>query len=201
MVFDYMEHDLTGVLNQAQFLFTEAHLKSLSHQMLAGLSYLHRKSILHRDLKGSNILLNSQGILKLADFGLARFYNKKKRNDHTNRVITLWYRSPELLMGETVYGASVDMWSAGCVDLPLFVRVSSGLWLNIRLSFSCIMLELFIRKPVFQGNDEIHQLEVIFNTMGTPRAENWPGLGGLPWYDLVKPKVDYPSRLVEMFGS
>ena len=113
MVFDYMEHDLTGVLNQAQFHFSEAHLKSLSQQMLSGLSYLHRKSILHRDLKGSNILLNSQGILKLADFGLARFYNKKKRNDHTNRVITLWYRSPELLMGETVYGASVDMWSAG----------------------------------------------------------------------------------------
>jgi CTD kinase subunit alpha len=113
MVFDYMEHDLTGVLNQAQFHFNEAHLKSLSQQMLAGLSYLHRKSILHRDMKGSNILLNSQGILKLADFGLARFYNKKKRHDHTNRVITLWYRSPELLMGETVYGASVDMWSAG----------------------------------------------------------------------------------------
>jgi CTD kinase subunit alpha len=67
--------------------------------------------------------------------------------------------------------------------------------------YSCIMLELFIRKPVFQGNDEIHQLEVIFNTMGTPHAENWPGLGGLPWYELVKPKVDYPSRLVDMFGS
>jgi len=200
MVFDYMEHDLTGVLNQAQFLFTEAHLKSLSHQMLAGLSYLHRKSILHRDLKGSNILLNSQGILKLADFGLARFYNKKKRNDHTNRVITLWYRSPELLMGETVYGASVDMWSAGFVLIAYFAGIveSSA---DYSLRYSCIMLELFIRKPVFQGNDEIHQLEVIFNTMGTPHAENWPGLGGLPWYELVKPKVDYPSRLVEMFGS
>lgn len=178
MVFDYMEHDLTGVLNQAQFHFSEAHLKSLSQQMLSGLSYLHRKSILHRDLKGSNILLNSQGILKLADFGLARFYNKKKRNDHTNRVITLWYRSPELLMGETVYGASVDMWSAGC-----------------------IMLELFIRKPVFQGSDEIHQLEVIFSMMGTPHVRDWPGLGGLPWYELVKPKVEYASRLVDMFGS
>jgi len=200
MVFDYMEHDLTGVLNQAQFLFTEAHLKSLSHQMLAGLSYLHRKSILHRDLKGSNILLNSRGILKLADFGLARFYNKKKRNDHTNRVITLWYRSPELLMGETVYGASVDMWSAGFVLIAYFAGIveSSA---DYSLRYSCIMLELFIRKPVFQGNDEIHQLEVIFNTMGTPHAENWPGLGGLPWYELVKPKVDYPSRLVEMFGS
>jgi CTD kinase subunit alpha len=65
----------------------------------------------------------------------------------------------------------------------------------------CIMLELFIRKPVFQGNDEIHQLEVIFNMMGTPHMESWPGLGGLPWYELVKPKVEYSSRLVEMFAS
>jgi CTD kinase subunit alpha len=113
MVFEYMEHDLTGVLNQPQFVFSEGNLKSLSAQMLSGLSYLHQKSILHRDMKGSNILLNSMGILKLADFGLARFYDRKKRNDHTNRVITLWYRSPELLMGETVYGASVDIWSAG----------------------------------------------------------------------------------------
>lgn len=117
MVFEYMEHDLTGVLTQAQFTFDESHLKSLSQQMLRGLSYLHLKSILHRDLKGSNILLNSKGELKLADFGLARFINKKKRNDYTNRVITLWYRSPELLMGETVYGPCVDMWSAGRVDL------------------------------------------------------------------------------------
>lgn len=63
------------------------------------------------------------------------------------------------------------------------------------------MLELFIRKPVFQGSDEIHQLEVIFSMMGTPHVRDWAGLGGLPWYELVKPKVEYTSRLVDMFGS
>ena len=115
MVFEYMDHDLTGVLSQTQFQFTDAHLKSLCHQMLAGLAYLHHKGVIHRDIKGSNILLNNRGELKLGDFGLARFYQKRRRTDYTNRVITLWYRPPELLFGATVYGPEVDMWSAGYV--------------------------------------------------------------------------------------
>jgi CTD kinase subunit alpha len=113
MVFQYMDHDLTGVLSQTQFTFTGAQLKSLCQQMLAGLSYLHHKGVIHRDIKGSNILVNSRGELKLADFGLARFYQKRRQSDYTNRVITLWYRPPELLFGTTVYGPEVDMWSAG----------------------------------------------------------------------------------------
>jgi CTD kinase subunit alpha len=117
MVFEYMDHDLTGILSQPQIDFQEQHLKSLCQQMLSGLAYLHDQGILHRDMKGSNILLNSKGELKLADFGLARIYHKRKQHDYTNRVITLWYRSPELLLGETMYGPCVDMWSAGCVAL------------------------------------------------------------------------------------
>ena len=113
MVFQYMDHDLTGVLSQTQFMFNDAQLKSLCQQMLAGLSYLHHKGVIHRDIKGSNILVNSRGELKLADFGLARFYQKRRQSDYTNRVITLWYRPPELLFGTTVYGPEVDMWSAG----------------------------------------------------------------------------------------
>lgn len=113
MVFEYMDHDLTGVLSQTQFSFSSAHLKSLCAQMLSGLAYLHQKGVIHRDMKGSNILLNNHGVLKLADFGLARFYSKRRRSDYTNRVITLWYRPPELLLGATVYGPEVDMWSAG----------------------------------------------------------------------------------------
>jgi CTD kinase subunit alpha len=113
MVFEYLNHDLTGVLSQPQYVFTPSNLKSFVHQMLAGLSYLHAKGVLHRDMKGSNILIGSRGELKLADFGLARFYSKRRKGDYTNRVITLWYRPPELLLGATEYGAEVDMWSAG----------------------------------------------------------------------------------------
>lgn len=130
MVFQYMDHDLTGVLSQTQFTFNDAQLKSLCQQMLAGLSYLHHKGVIHRDIKGSNILVNCRGELKLADFGLARFYQKRRQSDYTNRVITLWYRPPELLFGTTVYGPEVDMWSAGYAlhihSLPLSVRKRRG---------------------------------------------------------------------------
>ncbi|KZT74392.1 Pkinase-domain-containing protein [Daedalea quercina L-15889] len=176
MVFEYMDHDLTGILSQTQFTFTDAHLKSFCQQMLAGLAYLHRKGVIHRDIKGSNILINNAGVLKLADFGLARFYQKRRRSDYTNRVITLWYRPPELLFGTTVYGSEVDMWSAGC-----------------------IMLELFTKKPVFQGNDEIHQLDVIYRIVGTPVVEQWPGMTSLPWYELVKPKEFVPNHFRQLF--
>ncbi|KAF6762283.1 CMGC/CDK/CRK7 protein kinase [Ephemerocybe angulata] len=178
MVFEYMDHDLTGILSQNQFKFSDAHLKSLCHQMLAGLAYLHHKGVIHRDIKGSNILLNNRGELKLADFGLARFYQKRRRSDYTNRVITLWYRPPELLFGATIYGAEVDMWSAGC-----------------------IMLELFTKKPVFQGNDEINQLQVIFKILGTPTPDRWLGLLNLPWYELVKPREALPNRFRDLFSK
>ncbi|KAI5454265.1 kinase subunit of RNA polymerase II carboxy-terminal domain kinase I [Naganishia albida] len=178
MVMEYMDHDLSGILSQPQITLSVANLKSFCQQMLRGLAYLHGKAILHRDMKGSNILINSKGELKLADFGLARYFTKRKRNDYTNRVVTLWYRSPELLLGETMYDVCIDNWSAGC-----------------------IMLELFVRKPVFQGNDEIHQLEAIYEIMGTPTEEEWPGLVSMPWYELVKPKEMVPSKFDEYFSK
>ncbi|KAN0059700.1 kinase subunit of RNA polymerase II carboxy-terminal domain kinase I [Thecaphora frezii] len=164
MVFEYMEHDLNGILAHPQIRFSPAHLKSLSGQLLKGLAYLHRKSVLHRDLKGSNILINNQGLLKLADFGLARFYFKRRRGDYTNRVVTLWYRPPELLFGATQYGPEVDMWGAGC-----------------------IFLELFTRRPAFQGNTEVNQLQVISDVLGPFTPARWPEARKLPWYELVKP--------------
>lgn len=191
MVFEYMDHDLTGILSQTQFSFTDAHLKSLCHQMLAGLAYLHHKGVIHRDIKGSNILINNRGELKLADFGLARFYQKRRRSDYTNRVITLWYRPPELLFGATVYGPEVDMWSAGYVLAMLSL---------LRLTSSrCIMLELFTKKPVFQGNDEIHQLDVVYKVLGTPVPERWPGLTDLPWYELIKPREVIRDHFRDLF--
>lgn len=129
MVSEYLEHDLTGILNNPNMQsnkFTDANLKSLMQQLLAGLDYIHWRGVLHRDLKGSNILLGRNGDLKIADFGLAKFYDKRARNDYTNRVITLWYKPPELLFGETVYGPEVDMWSAGYVQSFHSIRIASG---------------------------------------------------------------------------
>lgn len=179
MVFEYLEHDLTGVLRCPEVTFSPAHSKSIMKQLLQGLAYIHNRGVLHRDLKGSNILLSELGSVKIADFGLARFYARKGRqHDHTNRVITQWYKPPELLYGATMYGAEVDVWSAGC-----------------------IFLELFSRRPVFQGQDEIHQLDVIYKLMGTPKTEDWPEVGELPWYDLVKPRDAIAPRLRAHFGK
>ncbi|CEH17388.1 pkinase-domain-containing protein [Ceraceosorus bombacis] len=165
LVFEYMEHDLNGVLQHPSIEFSAAHLKSLSRQFLRGLEYLHKKSVLHRDIKGSNILLSNHGILKLADFGLARFYAKRRADDYTNRVVTVWYKPPELLFGATRYGPEIDMWGAGC-----------------------IFLELFTRRPVLPGNSEIHQVQVIYDTFGAlVPASEWPEVEALPWYDFVKP--------------
>ncbi|WFD48849.1 [pyruvate dehydrogenase (acetyl-transferring)] kinase [Malassezia furfur] len=163
MVFEYMEHDLNGVLVHPEVTFTDAHRKSLASQLLQGLAYLHRRAVLHRDLKGSNLLLNNAGTLKIADFGLARTYYKRHRGDYTNRVVTLWYRPPELLLGATQYGPEVDTWGAGC-----------------------LFLELFTRHPLFQGHDEIHQLHVITQLLGPLSTSAWPSVETLPWFELMR---------------
>ncbi|KAJ1912338.1 kinase subunit of RNA polymerase II carboxy-terminal domain kinase I [Tieghemiomyces parasiticus] len=148
MIFEYMDFDLAGMLAHPQWCPDAAQLKGLCHQMLSGLAYLHGQGVLHRDIKGSNLLLNRQGQLKFADFGLARHFDHARMHDYTNRVITLWYRPPELLLGATLYGPPADVWGLGC-----------------------LMLELFTRKAAFTGTDEISQLESIYRIMGTPTAE------------------------------
>ncbi|KAF9955699.1 kinase subunit of RNA polymerase II carboxy-terminal domain kinase I [Mortierella alpina] len=180
MVFEYMDHDLTGILAHPNLKFRPEHVKCLMKQLLEGLGFLHHKGVLHRDIKGSNLLVNKLGELKLADFGLARLFQKKTKRDYTNRVITLWYRPPELILGATAYGPEVDMWSAGC-----------------------IMVELFTRRPIFQGHNEIMQLDFIWKTMGTPQKETWPGVDQLPWYELIKHvnSENRSSRFREMFSK
>ncbi|KAL8711429.1 MAG: hypothetical protein Q9220_004087 [cf. Caloplaca sp. 1 TL-2023] len=165
MVFEYLSHDLTGLLNHPTFKLEHAHKKHLARQLFDGLNYLHRRGVLHRDIKAANILISNTGLLKLADFGLARFYSKNGNPDYTNRVITIWYRSPELLLGETQYGPAVDIWSAACV-----------------------MIEIFTRHAIFPGDGtEINQLDKIYNVLGTPSRSEWPGLVDMAWFELLRP--------------
>ena len=167
MVFEYLSHDLTGLLNHPTFKLEPAHKKHLGKQLFEGLDYLHRRGVLHRDIKAANILVSNEGQLKLADFGLARFYAKRRQLDYTNRVITIWYRSPELLLGETQYGPAVDIWSAACV-----------------------LVEIFTRHAIFPGDGgEISQLEKIYAILGTPTRETWPGLVDMAWFELLRPSA------------
>lgn len=177
MVFEYLSHDLTGLLNHPTFKLEHAHKKHLGRQLFEGLNYLHRRGVLHRDIKAANILVSSTGQLKLADFGLARFFAKRGRPDYTNRVITIWYRSPELLLGETQYGPAVDIWSAACV-----------------------MIEIFTRHAIFPGDGgEINQLDKIYNVLGTPTRSEWPGLVEMAWFELLRPTERRPNTFSEKY--
>ena len=152
MVFDYHEYDLTGILQSSpsDIQLTQDHIKSWSQQLLLGCHYLHTNKVIHRDLKASNLLISGKGVLKIADFGLARSWHEGMRN-LTATVITLHYRPPELLLGCSDYDTKVDMWSAGC-----------------------ILAEMFRRSPFFRGKDDKSQLHAIFSKCGQPTLDQWP---------------------------
>ncbi|KAI4308264.1 hypothetical protein L6164_031356 [Bauhinia variegata] len=176
MVFEYMDHDLTGLADRPGMRFTVPQIKCYMRQLLTGLHYCHVNQVLHRDIKGSNLLIDNEGNLKLADFGLARSFSNDHNANLTNRVITLWYRPPELLLGTTKYGPAVDMWSVGC-----------------------IFAELLHGKPIFPGKDEPEQLNKIFELCGAPDELNWPGVSKIPWYNQFKPTRPMKRRLREVF--
>ena len=115
-VFEYVEHDLAGLLSIAEkHSLRLGQAKRLAAQLLSALEHCHACGVMHRDIKGSNLLVTDDGTLKLADFGLAR-HQPKSHEPLTNRVVTLWYRPPELLLGAMAYdGAALDAWSAGCI--------------------------------------------------------------------------------------
>ena len=147
---EYLDHDIQGLI-ESKVNFEEQHLKCIMMQVLSGIHYLHRNCIIHRDIKGANILMNRRGQIKLADFGLARNIHPHIKNlAYTNKVVTLWYRAPELLLGLRHYDDRIDIWSLGC-----------------------FFAELFIKKTLFAGNDDMKQLELITEKCGTPTPQNW----------------------------
>ncbi|XP_043697749.1 cyclin-dependent kinase C-2-like [Telopea speciosissima] len=176
MVFEYMDHDLTGLADRPGMRFSIPQIKCYMRQLLTGLHYCHVNQVLHRDIKGSNLLIDNEGNLKLADFGLARSFSNDHNGNLTNRVITLWYRPPELLLGTTKYGPAVDMWSVGC-----------------------IFAELLQGKPILTGKNEPEQLNKIFELCGAPDEVNWPGVSKIPWYNNFKPTRPMKRRLREVF--
>lgn len=152
------DYDLARVIYLAT-QFSEFHIASFLYQILCGLKYIHLADVIHRDLKPGNILVTTQGELKICDFGLARgvspLYLHAKSSPITNYVATRWYRAPELMVADRSYNKAVDMWAVGC-----------------------ILAELYGRRPLFVGKNQMHQLHEITKVLGTPsdavvRKYNW----------------------------
>jgi serine/threonine protein kinase len=112
-----MDHDFAGLFRMGR-KFALPEIKCILRQLIEGVAYLHKNKILHRDIKSANILLNDEGEVKLADFGLGR--KVRQENVFTYKVVTLWYRAPELLWGFKHYSDKIDVWSIGCVAVEFF---------------------------------------------------------------------------------
>ena len=162
LVFEYLDQDLKRLLD---FSGSEGldypTIKSFLYQLLKGINHCHKHRVLHRDLKPQNLLINREGILKLADFGLARGFGIPVKN-YTHEVVTLWYRAPDILLGSKNYSTSVDIWSVACT-----------------------FAELVNRKPLFAGSSEGDQLNKIFKGRGTPDIDEWPEMKDLPLYKVT----------------
>ncbi|VDN29016.1 unnamed protein product [Gongylonema pulchrum] len=165
MVFEYLPTDLKKFLREigSSELLSKMQQKLFLYQLLQGIRFCHGRGILHRDLKPENLLIDEKGALKIADFGLARAVGDPGRV-YSQEVLTLWYRSPEVLLGSNRYSKAVDIWSVGC-----------------------IFAELATTKPLFAGDSEIDQLFQIFRILSTPTEDIWPGVGSLPSFKNVFP--------------
>ena len=161
LVFEYLDQDLKKYLDVCHGGLELPVMRSFLYQLIRGVAYCHQHRVLHRDLKPQNLLINREGELKLADFGLARAFGIPVRS-YTHEVVTLWYRAPDVLMGSRRYSTPVDIWSIGCI----FAEMSNG-------------------RPLFPGTSESHQLQLIFRHLGTPNEEIYPDIGDLPEYAKV----------------
>ncbi|KAJ9451209.1 Cyclin-dependent kinase A-1 [Diplonema papillatum] len=186
LVFEFCDYDLKQMLNTTKQPVRGRKLKSFMQQLLKGLAFCHAHRIIHRDLKPQNLLLLGE-TLKIADFGLARAF-QVPLPAYTHEVVTLWYRAPEILMGEKVYSTVVDTWSCGC-----------------------IMAEMCNRSALFPGDCEIDELFQIFRLLGTPDEKEWPGVTSLPDYkpsfprwqkkELAKTCKEVDSEGIDLLGK
>jgi len=140
--------------------------RSFLLQLFRGIAHCHHHRVLHRDLKPQNLLIDRQGALKLADFGLARAFGIPVRS-YTHEVVTLWYRAPDVLLGSRKYSTPVDIWSVGCI----FAEMCNG-------------------RALVKGSTDTDQLQKIFKVLGTPKQAEWPAVAELPDWDPDFPKYE-----------
>jgi len=164
LVFEFLENDLKKYMKSRGCQLEPQTIKSLGYQLCRGIEFCHANRVIHRDLKPQNLLIDSKLRLKLADFGLARAFTVPVPK-YTHEVVTVWYRPLEILLGSALYSVPVDLWSTGC-----------------------IIAEMATGGPLFAGDSEIDTIFKIFQKLGTPSSEHWPGVADLPDYKPTFPK-------------
>uniref|UniRef100_A0A3P8NLS1 cyclin-dependent kinase n=1 Tax=Astatotilapia calliptera TaxID=8154 RepID=A0A3P8NLS1_ASTCA len=180
LVFEFLHQDLKKFMDSSSVTGIPLPLvKSYLFQLLQGLAFCHSHRVLHRDLKPQNLLINAQGEIKLADFGLARAFGVPVRA-YTHEVVTLWYRAPEILLGCKYYSTAVDIWSLGCIFAEMLQ--------NEQKTPTMSPCPQVTRRALFPGDSEIDQLFRIFRTLGTPDETVWPGVTSMPDYKPTFPK-------------
>lgn len=201
MVFEYAEHDLLQIVHwhtqRPRTPIPTVMLRSIMHQLLGGLLYLHQNWVMHRDLKPANIMVTSSGQVKIGDLGLARLFYKPLQAlfGGDKVVVTIWYRAPELLLGTRHYTPAIDMWAVGC-----------------------ILAELMSLRPIFKGEEakqdskksvpfQRNQMGKIAEVLGLPKKDQWPLLAAMPEYNQLSsmtatnPHVSRPTTLDKWWDS
>lgn len=168
LVFEFLQNDLKKYMKAHNGPLTQSTIKSFAYQLCRGVEFCHANRIIHRDLKPQNLLVDDKLRMKLADFGLARAFSVPVPK-YTHEVVTVWYRPPEILLGSQLYSLPVDMWSMGCI----FAEMATG-------------------APLFAGDSEIDTIFKVFQKLGTPTEETWPGVSELPDFKPTFPK--WPKR-------
>lgn len=148
-VFEFLDKNIYQLTKDRSKFLPEVRIRNIMFQIFQGLAYMHKHGFFHRDMKPENLLVTEDGVVKLADFGLAR--EIRSRPPYTDYVSTRWYRAPEVLLRALNYNSPIDLWACGA-----------------------IMAELYTFRPLFPGASEPDEIYKICSILGTPNSTTWP---------------------------